>query len=527
MPLAWPNSSTSALVTRREACVVLSDAICVRPRVMSALRKRLDQTAATWQDAISVNCLRMDAMSDTLVQKLADWALECEHGPDRAEALALIKNSVLDSIGCAYIARDEECTHGVQSVMKASGGSPQATLIGSGGLRLPLSAAAFVNGTLIRALDMNDHLAMDPNDNAKLGGHPSDNLAALLAIADHRGASGAAFLDAALLSYEMFGRIYRFLTPELPWDHTTAFGFSIPAAAARMLGLSREVAANAIALGGAQSITLGCVRRGQLSHAKFLGSSLVAQEAVQSLLLAEAGVTGPLTLFEDSRGFNVGVFRRSDGLEFLTAPARTRHMIDGVTIKGFPGLDTTQAAEEAAIMAARRASKDGRIRGRDIASLDVVMNDHPMTKTQAADAERRRPATRETADHSYYYLIAIALLDGEVTPRQFLNDRWHDPEVVDLMRRMTITSDTSWKNRAPGGFPCAIRLKLNDGSVIETEVGYATGHARNKMGRDAVMDKFHRSVAGKVPSNRAEDIIQAVDQLDAATSVAELTRLLT
>lgn len=465
-------------------------------------------------------------MALTLIQQLARWSHEFGPGPDRGSAVSLMKNSILDSIGSAYVALNEDCVEGIASVALAAGGAEQATLIGRKGKKAPLALAALHNGTLIRALDVNDHLAMDPNDGTKLGGHPSDNLAALLALAEHHQISGEAWLDAALTSYEFFGRFYRFLTPDLPWDHTSAFGFSIPLAASRMLGLSEAIAENAIALGGAQSLTLGVVRRGQLSHSKFLASSLVAQSATQSVQLAQAGVTGPMTLFEDSRGFNVGVFRHHDGLEFLFAGNRERHMIDGVTIKGFPGLDTTQAAEEAAIQVARLAYPDGKVAAHNIVSVDVVMNDHPMTRTQAADAERRRPATRETADHSYYYLIAIALLDGEVTPRQFERDRWLDPAVVDLMARMTIRNDPAWNDRAPGGFPCSISMRLSDGRKLTSEVGYASGHARNKMSREQVIDKFNRSVRDHLSAGQADEIVKAVDSLDNMSEVSELTRLL-
>ncbi len=465
-------------------------------------------------------------MAGTLIEQISDWAHECEPGPDRARAIMLMKHSLLDAIGSAYIAIDEECTQGAAAVTLAAAGAGEATLIGRKGLKGPLASAAFLNGTLVRALDVNDHLAFDPNDGAKLGGHPSDNLAALLAFGETHGVSGAAFLDAALLSYEMFGRFYRFLTPELPWDHTSAFGFSIPAAVSRMLGLPRDQTRNAIALSGARTLTLGVARRGQLSHSKFLASSFAAQASAQSIQFAMAGVTGPNTLFEDSRGYNVGVFHRHDGLEFLVGPSRAQHMIEGVTIKGFPGLDTTQAAEEAAINVARQASASYRISPDEIASLDVTMNDHPMTRTQASDQERRRPATRETADHSYYYLIAVALLDGEVTPKQFTDDRWHDPKLVDLMSRMTIRTEAGWSNRAPGGFPCAVKVTLKDGRVLTSEVAYATGHARNKMSREQVIAKFRRAIEAHLSDAQADAIIEAVDDMENMSDISALTRLL-
>jgi 2-methylcitrate dehydratase PrpD len=63
----------------------------------------------------------------------------------------------------------------------------------------------------------------------------------------------------SLISYELYGRLYKFLTPALPWDHTTAFGFTVRAVTARLLGLNAEKIAHAIAMSAAQSATLGVV----------------------------------------------------------------------------------------------------------------------------------------------------------------------------------------------------------------------------------------------------------------------------
>ena len=234
----------------------------------------------------------------------------------------------------------------------------------------------------------------------------------------------------------------------MPWDHTTSFGFSVPAVAARLLGLDADKTANAIAISAAQSATLGVVRRGQLSHSKFLASALVAERGVEAAQLAALGVTGPMTVFEDVRGISNGVFRSDDKLEDLVAPIGV-HMVEGVTIKAHPGMDTSQAAAEAAV----KAAAGRKLRASDIASIELIMNDHPMTKEQTADPLRRAPHSRETADHSIHYMVAVALLDGEMTPRQFADGRWFDPEVCDLMNRMVITIDPGVDEARAGRFP--------------------------------------------------------------------------
>jgi 2-methylcitrate dehydratase len=329
-------------------------------------------------------------------------------------------------------------------------------------------------------------------------------------------------MAALLASYELYGRVYKFLTPDLPWDHTTAFGFSVPAAAARLMGIGGEAAANAIAISAAQSASLGAVRRGQLSHSKFLASALVAERAVEATLLAAAGVTGPMTVFEDSRGICRGIFQTDEDIESLFAPLPQRLMIEGVTIKAFPGMDTSQAAAEAAVKVAGRR----KFRAGEISSVELIMNDHPMTRQQANDADRRVPTSRETADHSYSFMAAVALLDGELTTRQFAAGRWSDPEVLDLMHRITIRVDPSWDSKAPGGFPCRLRLVTKDGQEVSSEVAFATGHARNKMDRAQVLGKFRNCVRGKIEDSRADEIISTVDGLDNLSSIRDLTKLL-
>ena len=123
-------------------------------------------------------------------------------------------------------------------------------------------------------------------------------------------------------------------------------------------------------------------------------------------------------------------------------------------------------------------------------------------------------------------MVAVALLDGEMTPRQFENGRWFDPDVCDLMTRMTVTIDPGWSKRAPGGFPCTMRLTTTDGRETVVEVPFAAGHARNKMNREQVIEKFRNCVDGRIASSRADEIIAAVDELDRMPSIRKLTELI-
>ena len=231
-------------------------------------------------------------MNDSLVQRLARWTLDFDIDAVDDHALELMKHSILDALGVAILTLAEDCVQGVLNYVRGAGGTPEASMIGGG--KAPLALATLANGTLVRAIDLNDHLAMDPRDGAKLGGHPSDNLAGALAVAERHNRSGREFMACLLAGYEIYGRMNKMLGPG-PWDHTTCFSFSIPAVAGRLMGLDEEKTAHAIALAGAQSISLGIVRRGQLSYSKFLASALIAERGVEAACLAAAGVTGPMS----------------------------------------------------------------------------------------------------------------------------------------------------------------------------------------------------------------------------------------
>jgi 2-methylcitrate dehydratase len=197
-------------------------------------------------------------------------------------------------------------------------------------------------------------------------------------------------------------------------------------------------------------------------------------------------------------------------------------MVEGVTIKAFPGMDTSQAAVEAAV----KAAAGRKLRSSDIQSIELIMNDHPMIIDQTSDPSRRAPHSRETADHSIHYMVAVALLDGEMTPRQFENGRWFDPDVCDLMTRMMVSIDPGWSKRAPGGFPCTVRLRTTDGTETNVEVPFATGHARNKMNRKQVIEKFRYCVDGRISPAHGDEIIAAVNELDRMPSIRKLTELI-
>ena len=118
---------------------------------------------------------------------------------------------------------------------------------------------------------------------------------------------------------------------------------------------------------------------------------------------------------------------------------------------------------------------------KEIKQLEVRMADTPFVRGQVEDEDRRYPTSRETADHSFFYLAAVALMDGEMTQAQFEGERWMQPTMKSLMERMTIRTDASLNKYTPGSFPCVLQLTTVNGESRTVEVFYPKGHPKNRM----------------------------------------------
>src|SRR5205814_4554542 len=174
-------------------------------------------------------------------------------------------------------------------------------------------------------LDLNDYVN---TKSGQIGGHPSDNIPVALAAAELSGAAGRDVLAAVVIGYEIYGRLKELMDRNSDWDGVTVSGFVAPAMAGRLMGLTREQLAQAMALSGARAITPLAVRQGEISAAKSVANALVAQNGMQATILAKYGMTGPLDLFENKHGLK-SIFPGINWIEPLTAPLAAESYIMG------------------------------------------------------------------------------------------------------------------------------------------------------------------------------------------------------
>ena len=446
-----------------------------------------------------------------LVKQIAKRILEFDSKSISEDVLRHAKFLILDSIGCALAARGEHAFERALQTFEAIGGNPDCTIIGSKH-RMPVTSAVMLNGILIRELDLNDAY-VGPGQM----GHPSDNIAVALSVGEKQRSSGLDLLASVIAGYELYCRIQDIIVGRGPWDHVTASTLGAPAIAGRLLKLNADQLANAMALSAAQGNTLSAVRSGQLSNAKAMANAFVAYQGTLCSLLASKGTTGPLSIFEGKGGLDKAFLAGAD-LDVLMEPIRDRFRISDVSIKAYPCIGTSQAMV-AGVIQARAGIADP---VKEIKQLEVRMADTPFVRGQVEDEDRRYPTSRETADHSFYYLAAAALMDGEMTQTQFEDERWMQPEVKSLMERMTIRTDASLNKYTPGSFPCVLQLTTVNGESSTVEVFYPKGHPKNRMSSAEVEGKFHGCARAVLSEAQQTKIILLVRDLENLTNVTEL-----
>ncbi len=468
-----------------------------------------------------------------------------------AEVVHEVKRRVLDSLGCALGAWDAvpcRIARRYALSVRERGG---ATLWGTAARTLP-DLAAFANGGLVRYLDFNDtYLSQEP-------AHPSDNIAAVLALGETTRASGKRVIEAMTLAYEIQCRLCdaAALRPR-GWDHVTYGPISSALAAAKLLNLSHDKTVQAVNLAGVANVALRQTRVGDLSMWKACAFSNATRNGVFAAVLAREGMTGPSPIFEGEKGFMKLVSGPLDLPRFggeqtlkprdrarggepvepqgsgLAANTATHFKILDTYIKHYPVEYHAQTAVEAALVvreellraegtSGARSSRQTleRITEVEIGSYDVAI------EIIGRDPEKWRPRTRETADHSFPFCVAVALLDGTVTLKSFEEERLTDPPLRGLMDKVRVVELEELRGWYPQAMPTRITVRTASGKEYVKQVDFPLGHPRNPMSDREIEEKFRSLAVGTLSRARAGKLIETVWKLETLKDIGALMPLL-
>jgi 2-methylcitrate dehydratase len=459
-----------------------------------------------------------------IAARLAQYAQSLRYGDLSPAVVHEVKRRVLDSIGCAMSAFHAPPCRIARRLAQSVKVTDGATVWGTTHRTLP-DLATFANGALVRYLDFNDtYLAKEP-------AHPSDNIAAVLAVGEASRASGRHVILAIALAYEIQCRLCdaAALRPR-GWDHVTYGPFSSALAAAKILNLSAAKSLQAVNLAGVANVALRQTRVGDLSMWKACAFSNAARNGVFAAMLAQQGMTGPSPIFEGEKGFMKLVSGSLDlsafGGEKKEPSENAGFKILDTYIKHYPVEYHAQTAVEAAVaVRAELLKSEGPQALADISVVAIGSYDVAI-EIIGRDPEKWHPQTRETADHSFPYCVAVALLDGTVTLRSFEEKRLDDPILQALMQKVRVVQQPEFTGRYPEAMPTRLTVTIKSRKQYVAQRDYPLGHPNHAMSDREVEEKFSLLTAGQLKPAQARKIIDIMWDLDKVKDVSVVMPLL-
>jgi 2-methylcitrate dehydratase len=437
----------------------------------------------------------------TEVQKLANFVSSRGYNDLSKDAIRELKIRVLDSLGCAIGALKGEPIKRLKEQLDDFGGNPLVSLIG-GGKTAP-DRAAFYNSALVRYLDFNDSY-LAKNETC----HPSDNIGSVLSAAQFADKDGKDFLTALAVAYQVQCRLSD-VAPvrDKGFDHSVQGAYGTAAGVAYALGLNAEKTANAIAIAATAYNALRVTRTGNLSNWKGLAFPSTGWTSTHSAFLAMRGITGPEEIFEGNKGFKETI---AGGFE-IDWEKEDLEKVTQTIIKRFNAEIHSQATLEGIEDLMLLYQFDPKqIESIVLNTFDVAYN----IIGGGEEGGKKNISTKEEADHSLPYMMAVLLLDGNVLPAQYLPERIIKDDVQKLLKKVFVNEKKEYSDRFPNEVACDITILLNNGTVFQIDKKDYKGFVTRPASWEMIVEKFNQLSTPFANELLRNEIISMVEELE-------------
>ena len=452
-------------------------------------------------------------MPDKVIADIADYALQFEINSELAYATA--RSCLIDTLGCGLEALEyPACTKLLGPIVPGTV-VPNGARVPGTNYQLDPAQTAFNIGAMIRWLDFNDTWL------AAEWGHPSDNLGGILATADwlSRSPTGGRplkmrdVLTAMIKAHEIQGCIaLENSFNKVGLDHVVLVKVASTAVVSQLLGLSREQTIAALSLAWVDGQSLRTYRHApNTGSRKSWAAGDATSRAVRLALMARSGEMGyPSALTAKTWGFYDVSFQ---GQEFRFQRPYGSYVMENILFKiSYPAEFHAQTAVEAAMklhaQLAARGLNASAIRAITVrtheACLRIIDKKGPLAN----------PADR---DHCIQYMIAAPLIFGRLTAADYedkvaLDPVW-GPRIDALRDRITCVEDPQYTrdyhDPEKRSIANALRMELNDGSVLEEAVEYPIGHRRRREeGLPLLVEKFRNNLRRRFSEDRQREILE-------------------
>ena len=454
----------------------------------------------------------MTVQRDGLTERLVDHTLGLKYESLPSEVRERTKQLFLDYLGVSLGGRafgDSPATiiQGVQDLLKGRQGP--CTVVGET-TRYPAHFAAMLNCSFAHVMDF--------DDTGEVGGHPGGPVfSVLMALAEEAAATGGEFLTAAVGAYDVVGKIARAVGDGIakrgfePSATTGIFGAT--AGAARLLGLSREQALNALGINGSQAAgSEQFLEKGGWNKPLQLG--LAAHNAVYALAMARREFKGAIHPLEGRFGYFFSY--SADGWDpTKTTGLGTDFEVMTTAIKPYPSCRLNHGPIDAAVALVRQH----RLAPEDVASIDVYISPFAHQMVGEPVALKRNPSTVEEGLFSLYFATAAAVTGGEFTWESY--SKLDDPAVGAIMQVTSSHPTTGVKNHT-----CRMAIKTRDGQVLSKEIPVVKGDPGDPLTWDETVSKFTSLAQGTLGQGGAQRVVEAVAELERREDFSRFTELL-
>ncbi len=443
---------------------------------------------------------------DALLKDIAKYV--CEYQADGEEANLTAYHCLLDSVACGLMALDfPECVKLLGPVVEGADMPGRGGRVFGTSHELEPVQAAFNTGALVRWLDFNDTWL------AAEWGHPSDNLGAILPLADYLARSRGVemtvgdVLKAMIKAHEVQGVLaLENSFNRVGLDHVLLVRVASTAVVAQMLGLSEDQVADAVSHAWVDGGALRTYRHApNTGSRKSWAAGDATSRAVRLALMVERGEMGyPGALTASGWGFQDVLFK---GQEVNLARPLESYVMENILFKiSFPAEFHAQTAVECAIQLHDQVA--GRL---DEVESVILHTQESGVRIISKDGPLHNPADR---DHCLQYMVAIGLIFGELEASHYEDKVAADPRIDALREKMEVYEDerysVDYMDADKRSIANAIQVKFKDGTTTDkVEVEYPIGHRRRRdEGIPVLLAKFDRAVKAHYSEEQAAKILE-------------------
>ena len=455
------------------------------------------------------------APKETVTARMSRWAAGLRYTDLSKEAIYQAKRFLLDSIGCAFGGYQQRDVKIALDVLSEIAGPGLATVIGTGARIDPVSAT-LANALMIRSMDYNDiYWKQDPS-------HPSDIFPAALACCERAGSGGRELIVSLVLGHEFEMRFCEAAFPgirERGWHHATLTAFVSPIVAGRVLHLSSEQIQHAIGISASHQCTLGAVTAGKLTMMKNTVDPMAAQSGVFAALLAEKGYTGPEHVVDGKEGLT-HIFGPEWKLNLLTDGLGESWRITQCGMKAFP----TEALTHTPISAVLDLVKTNDLHPDEVEKIQI--RSLARAADILSDPSKYDPRTRETADHSLPYVLAVALVERKVTPAQFTMEKILDANIRAQLKKVEVVADPDIEKAFPALQRVIVNITTIDGRTFTKQLDFPKGDPRNPLTDQEMEDKFGTLAEGVLSTGAQKKLKETIWNLENSDSIRKVMALM-